>query len=216
MSLSAKFLEFGGNPTGLLGRVLGLLMNAGHNDSYHWGLGRVAIEPDSVALDIGCGGGKVVNLLATRASNGKVYGVDRSPDMVKLSRRVNQSLIQSGRVEIDHGSVSSLPYSDDMFDFVTAFETIEFWPDLSKDLREVKRVLRPSGVLLIVNRCPDVEERDKWAELLQLCTPNEFRECLSKAGYSDIAIDFGPKPGWIMVLAKKPLYIYGGGEGQPC
>ena len=180
-----------------------MLMNAGHGDSYRWGLDHIAIEPDSVALDVGCGGGKGVNLLATRVSTGKVYGIDHSLDMVKLSRRVNGSLIQRGRVEIDHGSVSSLPYSDDMFDFVTAFETIEFWPDLSADLTEVKRVLKPSGVLLIVNRCPGVEERDKWAELLQLCTPGEFQECLSDAGYSDISVEGGFKPGWIMVLAKK-------------
>ncbi len=203
MSLSAKFLEFGGNPAGLLGRLLGLLMNAGHSDSYHWGLDHVAIKPDSIALDVGCGGGKVVNLLAAQASNGKVYGVDHSLDMVKLSRKVNESIIQSGRAEIDHGSVSSLPYSDDMFDVVTAFETIEFWPNLGEDLQEIKRVLKPSGALLIVNRCPGVGERDKWAKVLQLCTPDEFRECLRDAGYGDIAVDDGSKPGWILVLAKK-------------
>jgi SAM-dependent methyltransferase len=203
MSLSAKILEFGGNPSGLLGRFLGVLMNAGHGDSYRWGLDHIAIEPDSAVLDVGCGGGKAVSLLAARASNGKVYGIDHSLDMVKLSRKVNQSLIQSDRVEIDHGSVSSLPYSDDMFDVVTAFETIEFWPNLGEDLREVKRILKPSGVLLIVNRCPGVEEWDKWAELLPLCTPDEFRECLRDSGYSDIAIDGDSKPGWIMVLATK-------------
>jgi SAM-dependent methyltransferase len=203
MGLSVRFLEFGGNPVGLLGRVLGLLMNAGHRDAYHWGLDLIAIEPDSIVLDIGCGGGKVVNLLAVQASNGRVYGIDHSLDMVKLSRKVNESLIQSGRVEIDHGSVSSLPYLDDMFDAVTAFETVEFWPNLSGDLQEVKRVLKPSGVFLIVNRCPGVGEQDKWAKVLQLCTPDEFRECLRDAGYSDVAVDDGSKPGWVLVLAKK-------------
>jgi ubiquinone/menaquinone biosynthesis C-methylase UbiE len=204
MSLSEKLLEFGGNPAGLLGRFLGVLMNAGHSDAYQWGLDHIAIEPDSIALDVGCGGGKVVNLLAARVSNGKVYGIDHSLDMVKLSSKVNKSLIQSGRAEINHGSVSSLPYPDDMFDVVTAFETVEFWPNLSEDLKEVKRVLKPSGVLLIVNRCPGAEEQGKWAELLQLCTPDEFRECLSDAGYGDIAVGDDSKPGWIMVSAKKP------------
>jgi SAM-dependent methyltransferase len=203
MSLSGKFLEFGGNPSGLLGRFLGVLMNVGHSDAYHWGLDRITVKPDSIALDIGCGGSKAVILLAARASNGKVYGIDHSLDMVDLSRKVNKSLVQSGRVKIDHGSVSSLPYSDDLFDVVTAFETIEFWPSLSEDLKEVKRVLKPSGVLLIVNRCPGAEEQDNWAELLQLCTPDEFWECLSDAGYCDIAVDDSSKPGWIMVLAKK-------------
>ena len=204
MGLGARFLEFGGNPTGLLGRVLGMLMNAGHGDFYHWGLDHISVEPDAVALDVGCGGGKAVAFLAARVPNGKVYGIDHSLDMVDLSRRVNRSLIENGCAEIDHGSVSSLPYSDDTFDIVTAFETIEFWPDLSGDLREVKRVLKPCGVFLIVNRCPEPEERDRWAEVLQLCTPGEFRECLSDAGFDDIAVDAGSKPGKILVSARKP------------
>jgi ubiquinone/menaquinone biosynthesis C-methylase UbiE len=170
---------------------------------YRWGLDHVTIEPDSIVLDVGCGGGKAVGLLAARVPNGKVYGVDHSLDMVKLSKRVNKSLVQSGRVEIDHGAVSSLPYSDDLFDIVTAFETIEFWPDLSGNLQQVKRVLKPSGVFLVVNRCPKPEERDKWAEVLQLCTPDEFRECLSDAAYGDIVVDVDSRPGWIVVSAKK-------------
>jgi hypothetical protein len=44
-----------------------------------------------------------------------------------LSKRVDKSLIKNSRVEIQHGSVSSLPYSDKIFDTLTAFETIQFW-----------------------------------------------------------------------------------------
>jgi SAM-dependent methyltransferase len=204
MGLGARFLEFGGNPTGLLGRVLGMLMNAGHGDAYHWGLDHVTIKPDAVALDVGCGGGKAVSLIAAKATAGEVHGLDHSMDMVRLARRVNRLLVRSGRVTIDHGSVSSLPYPDGMFDIVTAFETIEFWVSLNEDLSEVKRVLRPSGALLVVNRCPAAEERDKWAEALQLCAPDEFRGCLSAAGYSDVAVDSISMPGWVVALATRP------------
>jgi ubiquinone/menaquinone biosynthesis C-methylase UbiE len=179
-------------------------MNAGHGDSCRWGLDHITIDPDAEALDVGCGGGRAVSLLAARAARGKVYGIDHSLDMVKLSQRVNRALIKSGRVEIDHASVSSLPYSDARFDVVTAFETIEFWPNLVEDVQEVKRVLKPSGVLLVVNRCPGVEERDKWAELLQLCTPGEFRDCLSGAGFCDVSVDEDSRPGWIAVSAIRP------------
>jgi len=72
-----------------------------------------------------------------------VCGIDHSRDMVNLSSQVNKQLIEEGRVVVDHGSVSNLPYSEDMFDVVTAFETIEFWPNLSEDLPGVqsRRVL---------------------------------------------------------------------------
>jgi ubiquinone/menaquinone biosynthesis C-methylase UbiE len=205
MGFSEKLMEQGGRPTGLLGRLIGRLMNVNHNDVYPWGLNHVAIEPDSIVLDVGCGGGKAVQLLASRAPDGKVYGIDHSPDMVNLAQKINKSLVQSGRVEIAHGSVSSLPYSDDMFDLVTAFETIQFWPNLDEDLREIQRGLKPSGVLLVVNRYPDVEEQgSEWGELLQLVTAEEYRDCLSNAGFVDITIDDASRSNWIAVSATKP------------
>ena len=88
-------------------------------------------------------------------------GIDHSRDMVNLSSQVNKQLIEEGRVVVDHGSVSNLPYSEDMFDVVTAFETIEFWPNLSEDLKEIKRVLKPGGQLLVVNRLPEKNGRQQ-------------------------------------------------------
>jgi SAM-dependent methyltransferase len=55
-----------------------------------------------------------------------------------------------GRVEIRHGSVSCLPFSDNLFDFVTAVDSHYYWPDLAADVREVFRVLKPDGTLMII------------------------------------------------------------------
>jgi len=54
------------------------------------------------------------------------------------------------RVEIREGSVSQLPFSEDVFDLVTAVETHFWWPDLPADMREVLRVLKPGGTLIII------------------------------------------------------------------
>ena len=205
MSLSEKLMAQGGKPSGRLGRLIGRLMNLNHGRVYRWGLGYISTAPDSTILDVGCGGGEVVRLIATQVPKGNVYGVDHSLEMVRLSKRVNRSLIESGRVEISHGSVSSLPYSDEMFDAVTAFETIQFWPDLSGDLREVKRVLKPRGEFLVVNRYPGAEAQGSdWAEFLQIRTPGEYRDRVGDAGFAGISIDESSRPGWIVVLASKP------------
>jgi ubiquinone/menaquinone biosynthesis C-methylase UbiE len=204
MSVYEKLINLGRKPSGLPGRLIGSLMNLGHRDVYGWGVEYTSIEADSTVLDIGCGGGGGVKFLAENVSKGKVYGIDHSLDMVNLARKVNRRFIEDGRVEIDHGSVSCLPYSDGMFDMVTAFETIEFWPDLSEDLKEVKRVLKPGGALLIMNRhCVTEKERRKWAEFLQIHTSEEYRERLENAGYVDISIDDRSRRGWIVVLARK-------------
>ena len=78
-----------------------------------------------------------------------VYGVDYSIESVKLSREVNRQEIYDGRVEVIEGNVAKLPFEDNTFDIVTAFETVYFWPDIEKCFGEVKRVLKPGGTFLI-------------------------------------------------------------------
>ncbi len=177
-------------PTGWMAGLAGLGMNRGHEKVWRWGLEHVAIAPDATILDVGCGGGGAVKILARTAPRGKVYGVDYAEDVLPTARRVNRATIGQGRVEIRHGSVSDLPFADDTFDLATAFETSVFWPSPVDDLREVRRVLKPGGTLLIANEAyadARFEERNAtWSRLadFQLQTPEETRRCLIEAGYT--------------------------------
>ena len=122
-------------------------MNKEHTPVSLWGLKHLNISPDDVILDIGCGGGMNINRMAQGAK--KVYGVDYSIESVNLSKEVNEDLIKEGRVEVHEGNVMDLPFEDNSFDIVTAFETVYFWPDIVKSFGEVKRVLKPGGMFLI-------------------------------------------------------------------
>ena len=205
MGLSEKLMAQGGKPSGLPGKVIGYLMNRSHRGVYPWGLNGLPLHDLAAALDIGCGGGEAVNYLAARMPEGSVSGIDHSPEMVMLARRVNRPYIEARRVTIDHGAVSSLPYGGNTFDLATAFETIQFWPNLDGDLREIRRVLKPDGTLLIVNRFPDLQGKDAdWADRLQIRSAAEYRERLHTAGFIGISIDDRSKSGWIRASAKKP------------
>ena len=81
MSLYEKLIDLGHKPSGLLGRLIGSLMNLGHRDVYGWGLTYLSIKPNSTVLDIGCGGGGAVKLLAANVSKGNAYGIDHSLDI---------------------------------------------------------------------------------------------------------------------------------------
>jgi ubiquinone/menaquinone biosynthesis C-methylase UbiE len=125
------------------------------------------------------------------------------------ARRVNKALVEQGRVELEHGSVSDLPFPDDAFDLATAFETTMFWPNPVEDLREVRRVLKPGGTLLIANEAyadARFEERNarwsRWADF-QLQTPEETHRCLLEAGYARAEIDTLPEKNWIAAIAQK-------------
>lgn len=134
-------------PKGKLGKIQLKSMNKEHTPVSLWGLKHLDIKPDDVILDVGCGGGINVNRMAEKAK--KVYGIDYSIESVNLSREVNYQEIYDGKVEIHKGNVKNLPYDDNTFDIVTAFETVYFWPDIEKCFGEVKRVLKPGGIFLI-------------------------------------------------------------------
>jgi len=184
-------------------------MNFGHTKVRQWGLSHIPIKPDSCVLDIGCGGGKTVKEIASSVPKGKVYGIDYSEDMVQLSKKINDSLIKQNIVEIMYGTVSSLPFPDNMFDLTTAFETYYFWPDLINDLIEVKRVLKPGAFLLLVNEVYKDDRFEKrntrWVNLLdmKIHTPDEYKDFLSEAGYQIEKIDSLPEKNWITAVAQK-------------
>ena len=134
-------------PEGKLGNIQLKSMNKEHTPVSLWGLKHLNISPDDVILDIGCSGGLNINRMAQTAK--KVYGVDYSIESVNLSKEVNEDLIKEGRVEVHEGNVMDLPFEDNSFDIVTAFETVYFWPDIVKSFGEVKRVLKPGGMFLI-------------------------------------------------------------------
>ena len=134
-------------PKGKLGDIQLKSMNKEHTPVSLWGLKHLDINPEDIILDVGCGGGININRMSKKAK--KVYGVDFSIESVKLSREVNSREISEGRVEVVEGNVASLPFDDETFDIVTAFETVYFWPDIEKCFGEVKRVLKPGGTFLI-------------------------------------------------------------------
>src|SRR5436305_5977884 len=98
-------------------------MNSWHSKLTDWGLDQVSIPQDGKILDIGCGGGRTIAKLAERASEARIFGIDYSDDSVVIARKTNAKLIQTGRVDIQSGTVSQLPFAENTFDLITAAET---------------------------------------------------------------------------------------------
>ncbi len=163
-----------------------------------------------IALDIGCGGGGNIRWLASKLKKGMVYGIDYSQESVNISRKVNAEHIKTGRVIIQSGTVSALPYDDAFVDLVTAVETHYFWPDLSSDLVEVLRVLRPSGRFMIIGgeyKGGKYDERNApWVKYGQMTylTLDELDDVLKLAGFVDVTIHEEYEKGWLCAEGHKP------------
>jgi ubiquinone/menaquinone biosynthesis C-methylase UbiE len=197
------------HPTGRRGRFVAALMNRGHKPLTLWGLTHLKIESHHIILDVGCGGGKTVNRLARLAPLGKVFGIDYSADMVKYSKKVNKKLIAEDRVEIVRGSVEKMGLSDRFFDLITAIETYYFWPTFSGALKEILRVMKHSGHLLMVNEMvKDGVYEVKYAKTIEkahvhLVPLGVTKDILEAVGFEDVQIFTKSGSPWNAVLAKK-------------
>jgi ubiquinone/menaquinone biosynthesis C-methylase UbiE len=197
-------------PRGSFGRLLARGMNRAHSPLTLWALGNIEVADHTVALDLGCGGGRTVGRLAKMAVNGWVVGLDHSEDSVLVSRRSNRRHIHDGRVEICHASVSSIPYENDSFDLITTVETFYFWPAPDSDLLEVRRVLKPDGRLVIA--CTmykggkfDRRNRRFVHEIdMTYLSIDDFKNILATAGYDRIEVITEYSRGWIRAVARKP------------
>jgi ubiquinone/menaquinone biosynthesis C-methylase UbiE len=186
-------------------------MNRSHSNLTDWGLKHVLIEKHFRILDIGCGGGRTIQNLAAVATDGELYGVDYAAGSVSASRAKNADMIKTGRVDIQQASVSQLPFPDDKFDLVTAIETQYYWPDLINDMKEILRVLKPGGKLLVVAENYKGGKYDflQWPVMKLLrsshLSPSDQRELFSAAGYTNVELFEERSKGWICGIGRKAL-----------
>src|SRR5438477_819987 len=96
-------------------------------------------------LEVGFGPGVIIHRLSKLAAAGHVAGIDQSREMVEQARARNATGIQSGRVDLRHGSVKSLPFDYNSFDRALAINSMQVWPNAVAGLREIRRVMKSGG-----------------------------------------------------------------------
>jgi SAM-dependent methyltransferase len=197
-------------PAWFIGRLVVRGMNFSHAELRSWGLNLASIAGNATILDVGCGGGGTIAALAAAGAGRKVYGVDFSDASVAVARATNARLIEEGRVSVQQGNVSALPFEPDTFDVVTAFETHFYWPDLPANVKEIQRVLKPGGQVAIVaevyrGRTMDWLYRPAMALLkTTYLTLEEHKGLLVNAGYVDVDVIAERSKGWMCAIGRKP------------
>ena len=208
MKILSKIFSNTRKPEGFFGRMIVNGMNGGgHAKLAGWGLSEVSIAENADILDVGCGGGANIARLLRRAPKGTVTGIDYSSVSVKKSCEVNAKAIAAGRCQVLEGSADALPFEEDSFDLVTAFETVYFWPDIEECFRGVHRTLKDGGSFVIVNEDDGLtDNNEKWEKMIDgmhTYTPEELRTHLSAAGFRDIGVHLDDRHHWLCVAAVK-------------
>jgi SAM-dependent methyltransferase len=144
-----------GSFSGLGGRLAGWMMSVLNQPMNEIAFELLELCPHDAVLEIGFGPGRLIERLARDGDVELVAGVDPSPAMVSQARRRNRRWIGRGRVRLLQGSVSRLPFEDCCFTKACAVNSYQFWSDPVADLREVRRVLRLGGRLVLCLRTKD-------------------------------------------------------------
>lgn len=202
MGLLKSFFSQCARPEGTLGRAMLCFMNYTHAPLTNWGLKLVHVQDGWTMLDVGCGGGFTIRRLLSRSKDAQVYGIDISEESVTKARKVNADVLDK-QVYVTQGSAGQLPYSDEMFDLVTAVETVYFWPNLPDCLQEVRRVLKPGGKFAIMVEVVDSDS--KWTSIVEgmtAYTPEQLKTLLDDAGFIQTEIH-RKKPTYATIMGLK-------------
>src|SRR4029453_7542968 len=114
-------------------------------------------------------------------------GVDPSEVMVRLARKRMRRWIEAGRAEVSLASSAKIPYADGRFDAVLAVHVVYFWNEPVADLREVRRVLRAGGRVLLGYRPRDEETLAALpATVYALRSVEQIEGLLAESGFVEI------------------------------
>ena len=161
--------------------------------------------------DLGCGGGHIAEALAPCVA--RVIGVDESSPMLT---KAQARLAIHPNVELRAGTIESLPIDDNMLDAAVLFLVAHFITDPAKAMREIRRVLKPGGRLLIV----DLMSHDRVEYIVQLghvwqgFDAEQMEQWLSNAGFSSTRYRALPeflypafRPGVVADRTGAPLFV---------
>jgi SAM-dependent methyltransferase len=109
--------------------------------TYDAALARVGLAPGHSVLDVGCGVGAFLRLVADRGA--RPFGLDASEALTEIARR------RAPEADVRVGDMEALPYDDDTFDLVTGFNAFFFADDIVTALSEAGRVAKPGAPVVI-------------------------------------------------------------------
>jgi ArsR family transcriptional regulator len=143
------------------------------------------IPPDWVVSDLGCGTGQVTQQLASIVK--QVIAVDNSPAMLKAARR---RLGDAANVELRRGDLQALPMDDSTCDAALMLLALTYVTDAPVAVREMARVLKPGGRVIIVDLLP--HDRDDFRRQMEQqvagLSPEQLTDWMTTAGFADITV----------------------------
>ena len=193
------------NAKGMLGRFVAFVMARETLLENMRAIDALEVKPRDHVLDIGCGHGRSLEILAARASKGRVAGADPSELMAEIAVARNHAKVKAHKVEVAIAPADALPFADGAFDKALCVHVIYFWESLDASFREIARVLKPGARFALVFRT----DADKTAvasfpkEVYRFRPRSEVIAALTRAGFAVQVADHDTEP--VLAIATKQV-----------
>jgi ubiquinone/menaquinone biosynthesis C-methylase UbiE len=146
---------------------------------------------EGICIDIGCGTG-VLDVELAKRSNFEIIGLDIDAEMKPLfDKRIADAGLQD-RVRFVAGDAQQLPFEDNYADVIVSRGTLTFIPDIGKCLKEVERVLKPSGVAFLGGRYLYTPQADK-------ITTESLRKIVAESGIAGAEV-IDARGQWVKII----------------
>lgn len=176
-------------PSGIAAPFMAFILDRANRRINERAVERLTVGANHDVLEIGFGGGATLARLLS-GTNGRVAGVELSGPMLRRARRRFRRQLEQGQLELRDASVGDLPYGDATFDRVVTVNTIYFWPDQEDGLREIARVLRSDGRLVVATVAKEeMDKRSFTAHGFRTFSQEELGRLLETAGFTEVTIE---------------------------
>jgi SAM-dependent methyltransferase len=179
-------------PRGFVGRVTLMFMNRGHKAIYENVAEILKLQPEDELLEVACGNGYFLRKYASHVHS--IACIDLSELAVKLAINKNKERVAAGTAEFLRGEASQLPWEDGKFSVATCMGSFPGFSKPLDSLKEIYRVLRPSGraVISIEWNAEDGKDHSKEVEKhgYQIWNETEVRKMFKDVGFADISITY--------------------------
>lgn len=175
-------------PSGVVGRVfLPRLFNVRNRALNDLTFECLDLQPGDRVLEVGCGGGYLVERVSGVVTEGLVVGVDSSPGMVAFCERRYGHLVKGGSFEVMCAGAEALPYPPGHFTKTCTVNTVFYFADASRAVSELWRVLAGGGLAVICFTCKEhLEDRSFAKHGLSLYEPEDVQRLMESAGFGKI------------------------------
>jgi len=179
-----------GNPAGIVSGLVASMMNRTNDHLGKMTIQLLEIRPSDRVLEIGFGGGGALDRMAKLLQDGRVCGIEISEAMLKRARKKFDRFIFQGKMELKEAHSAKIPYENGFFDKAYSINCIYFWPDPIVDLKEIRRVLKVGGRVILSVRPKEVLENFPPARHgFAIYSDSQLQNLLNEAGFSDIKIE---------------------------